>query len=106
MHYIVCKEKENFDMKIRKRMKDRMKYAPMYKSVENTSRTRLYFNNYCCRSCFFDWGIGITYLFEGRSRLCYKHEFTESNYKGLLKKHWKTSRIDRSNVEDDGSESF
>lgn len=77
-------------MKIRKRNKDKMRYAPMYLGKIATGRKDgVYYEDYCCKECFWDWGVG----FSGK-RFRYKHEYTESNNKGILKKYWKSSYID------------
>ena len=71
-------------MKIRKRNKNKMKYAPRRRG-DNTSRSdAVYYEDWCCRQCYFDWGHGF------EKRHLFNHPYTESNYLGLLKKYWKT----------------
>lgn len=72
-----------------------MRHAPRW--LGNQARPRadgVYYEHWCCKDCFWDWGV----LFGGRPQ--YRHEFTESNHRGLLKQHWKTSRIDYFTNED------
>ena len=77
-------------MKIRKLAKiqqDRIRYAPKWHGTA-TSRARkdgLYYEAYCCADCFWYWGIDFAQAFN------YNHEYTESNYRGALKKYWRSS---------------
>jgi hypothetical protein len=78
-------------MNIRKQRKEKLKHVIRDSRYEVTMdgryrprRNAVYFQDYCCRSCYFDWGRG----FEQRSM--YKHNSAESNYDGLLKKYWKS----------------
>lgn len=74
-------------MKIRKRNKDKMKYAPRLRGNGPYRKNTIYYDDSCCRSCYWDWG----HAFENRQM--YKHDCTESNYLGLLKKYWRTSVV-------------
>lgn len=70
----------------RKFKPDPMRYAP--RRLGKQARPRpdgLYYEDFCCSGCFWDWGVGFA-----RAHL-YKHDCTESNYRGLLKKYWKPS---------------
>ena len=75
-------------MKIRKRNKNKMKYAPRYRGNGPNRKNVLYYEDSCCRGCYWDWGHAFM------QRHLYKHDCTESNYLGLLKKYWKTSQPD------------
>mgnify|MGYP000196810935 CR=1 FL=1 len=75
-------------MKIRKRNKNRMKYAPMHRGLNTQRKGAIYYTDWCCRECYFDWGHGW------ERRQMYTHDCTESNYLGLLKKYWKSSKPD------------
>lgn len=75
-------------MKIRKKNKDKMRYAPKWRGTAPGRKDGLYYEDFCCKGCFWDWGFGFA------AQHLYKTECTESNYLGHLKKNWKTSRID------------
>lgn len=75
-------------MKIRKRNKDRMRYAPRWRGGAPGRKDGLYYEDFCCQGCFWDWGHAFA------AQHMYKHDSTESNYLGYLKKNWKSSRID------------
>lgn len=74
-------------MKVRLRNKDRMQYAPRHRGDAPYRATGMFYENYCCKDCFWHWGTG----FGGRP--LHKHDCGESNYNGALKKYWKTSSI-------------
>lgn len=44
-----------------------------------------YFGDYCCKGCFFNWGLGWHRTHR------HKHGSAEDNYNGTLKKYWKPS---------------
>ena len=72
---------------LRKLQQRRIGYAPKWHGTA-TSRGRkegLYYEDYCCQSCFWYWGVGFAQAF------MYNHEYTESNYRGALKKYWQSS---------------
>lgn len=77
-----------------------MRYAPKWhnKATPIARRDGVYYEDYCCRGCFWDWGIGFAELH------LYKHDCNESNYLGKLKKYWKTSAIDYFSELDDNKE--
>lgn len=75
-------------MKVRKRNKDKMRYAPKVRGRAPYRKDATHYEDFCCKTCYWDWGVGFD-----RKHL-YKHECTESNYLGLLKKYWKTSIVD------------
>ena len=87
-------------MKIRKLKKLRMitlRHAPKWHN-EAGLRSRkdgIYYENYCCRDCYWSWG----WSFENRH--CYKTDCRESNYRGLLKKYWRSSEHQYSYVGDE-----
>lgn len=76
-------------MRVGKRTKHKLKYAPRQSKHEVTIDGRyrprdnaLYYKDYCCRGCYFDWGRWF------EKRHMYQHDCAESNYDGLLKKYW------------------
>lgn len=73
-------------MNIRKQRKRKLSFVVRSsRYVEGQRRPRkhaIYYQDYCCRMCYFDWGRG----FEVRHQ--YKHNSAESNYDGILKKYW------------------
>lgn len=74
-------------MNIRKRLKRKLKTIPRsireIQYLEDTPRKNgLYYNSYCCKSCYFDWGRWF------EKKHMYKHDSAQSNYDGLLKKYW------------------
>lgn len=76
-------------MNHRQRKKKLLKYVPRRSTHEATYngefRPRdkaLYYKDYCCKDCYFDWGRWF------EKRHMYKHEAARSNYEGLLKKYW------------------
>lgn len=72
-------------MSPKNRAKLKMRYATRYRGYIATYRKdATYFEDWCCQSCYWDWGHG---------RKLYKHGCPESNYFGLLKKYWKSSAI-------------
>lgn len=71
-------------MNISKRLKRKLKYIPRYNPNNDfvPRKDHLYYNQYCCRGCYFGWGR----LFEKKH--LYKHESAESNYDGIRKEYW------------------
>ena len=70
------------------RAKLKMRYAPRYRgNIATYRKDATYFENQCCSDCYWDWG----HCWERRQ--LYKHEFTYSNYCGILKKYWVSSCI-------------
>ena len=83
-------------MNIRRQRKDRMRYAPRYRRSAPYRKDGMFYEDYCCQSCFWDWGVGF-----GAQPL-HNHDSGESNYNGALKKYWRSSYIDYfKDVEDD-----
>jgi len=72
----------------RQRKKLTLRHCPRWLNNAPRRKDGLYFEDWCCEQCYWDWG----WSFEGRH--CYKTDCRESNYKGLLKKYWKSSDID------------
>lgn len=68
-------------MRVGKRTKQKLKYAPRY--GESQRKSGLYYKNYCCKDCYFDWGRWF------EQQHMYQHDAAQSNYDGLLKKYWK-----------------
>ena len=65
-----------------------MRFAPRYRHGAPWRKDALYYDAYCCETCYWDWGRGF------ENRHLFKHDCAQSNYDGLLKKYWKTSKID------------
>lgn len=82
-------------MKIRKRNKDKMRYAPKWLGSTVGRKDGIYYNDYCCKTCFWDWGFGFA------NQHLYKTDCTESNYLGYLKKNWVSSRYDYSQTDEE-----
>jgi hypothetical protein len=82
-------------MNRRQRKKLTLKHAPRWhgKATTPARKEGIYFENYCCAECYWKWG----WSFENRH--CYKTDCKESNYKGLLKKYWKSSDYEYSVVD-------
>jgi hypothetical protein len=75
-------------MNRRQRKKIALRHAPRMRNGASGRKDGIYFEDYCCPTCYWDWG----WAFAGRNK--YKTDCTESNYLGLLKKYWKTSQHD------------
>jgi hypothetical protein len=72
-------------MNQRQKIKRRLKSLPRSLAATDAPRPRrsaTYFENWCCRNCFFWWGPGARR---------HKHGFAQSNFDGALKTHWKKS---------------
>lgn len=42
-------------------------------------KNAIYFTDWCCKGCYYGWGQGAKH----------KHNCSESNNEGILKKYWK-----------------
>lgn len=85
-------------MNIRKQRKEKLKHVVRNVRYDDQCRPRkgmVYYQDYCCRSCYFDWGRGF------ELRHLYKHNSAESNYDGLLKKYWVEPEYARMEESDD-----
>ena len=76
-------------MNIRQRKKKLLKYIPRRSTHELTyngefrpRNNALYYKDYCCKGCYFDWGRWF------EKKHMYRHDAAQSNYEGLLKKYW------------------
>lgn len=82
-------------MKIRTRNKDKMRYAPKWRHGAPYRKDAVYYEDSCCKGCYWDWGHSFT------QRHRYKHGCIYSNYMGLLKKYWVSSIVDYDYGEDE-----
>jgi hypothetical protein len=70
-------------MNHRQKIKRRLKALPRSLSATDAPRPRqnaTYFEDWCCRDCFFWWGRGAAK---------HKHGFAQSNFDGALRPFWK-----------------
>lgn len=67
-------------MRVGKRTKQKLKYAPRF--GDNQRSGVIYYKDYCCKGCYFDWGRWF------EKRHMYQHDAAQSNYEGILKKYW------------------
>ncbi len=58
-------------------------YTPTGEEIKRPRKTAIYYPDWCCQNCYFDWGRWF------EKRTMYKHNSAYANYKGLLKKYWK-----------------
>jgi len=78
-------------MNIRRQRKKKLALLPREDNY-STPRPRkkaLYYRDYCCKQCYFDWGRWFA------KHHMYLHDCAESNYQGLLKKYWKDAKDSR-----------
>lgn len=69
--------------------KDKLRYTPKPRNGAPRRKDGIYYEDYCCSTCFWDWGWTWADGFGN-----FSHNCTQDNYKGKLKKYWQPSKID------------